>query len=173
MLRRAPLLLALATVIILTSFADAKAEEARGPKIFGLQVGMPWEEAVQVAKSYAEKHGLKVTENPKNTVIQLAIDTENNDKVIYLMHYSSGKLLPYLREMIFFPRVFNVGMIDIDKIRKIFDRYDIPFDKARRIPTGLRYDNGDEGYNVLFEYRLLTQPLTIELIQKSSEMTLE
>lgn len=79
---------------------------------------MPWEEAVQVAKSYAEKHGLKVEEDPKNTVIQLAIYTENNDKVIYLRHYSSGKLLPYLREMIFFPRAFNVGMIDTDKIRK-------------------------------------------------------
>ncbi|MGE9986698.1 hypothetical protein [Desulfovibrio sp. SGI.169] len=138
---------------------------------------MPWEEAVQVAKSYAEKHGLKVEEDPKNSFAQLVVYNEGNNnyinRYICLQHKNSGDLLPYLTAMTFYPIAFNVGMIDADKIRKIFDRYDIPFDKSRRIPSGLRYDNGDEGYNVLFTYRLPLQPLSIELIQKSSEMTLE
>lgn len=172
MLRRAPLLLALATVIILTSFADAKAEEARGPKIFGLQVGMPWEEAVQVARSYAEKHGLSVKEFSSDHDEQLCVYKDNgsyHDSYIRLSHVSGGKLLQYLKQMNFYPRAFNVEIIDADKLKKIFDRYGIPFDKVQRIPAGLGYENGDEGYEMFFLYDVLH----IKLIQKSSEMTLE
>lgn len=130
MLKRAAVFVALAMLISITSLTNAHAD-ARGPKIFGLQIGMPWEEAVQAQKAFAEKRGME------NTLMVITLTKGENAKA------------SHLKEITFFPKAFGIdGIMTREMFEKICDNYGIPFNKMEpgKTPGGLRYTNSREGY---------------------------
>ena len=153
MLKRAAVFVALALFIIMASLTDAHAE-VRGPKIYGLQIGMPWEEAVQAQKAFAEKRGME------NTGMVIALTKGGNTKA------------SYLKEITFFPKAFGIdGIMTREMFEKICDNYGIPFNKMEpgKTPGGLRYTNSREGYIIGYTKDMID----IWEITRTSDMIME
>ena len=175
MLKRAAVFVALAMFISVVSLTDAHAE-ARGPKIFGLQVGMPWEEAVQIAREYAAKKGLEVL-GKKQIVVGLL---QSGNPNIGAFTYTGGQMelsnnnTPYLSKMKFFARTFNIKKFDDEKLQTLCNSYKIPFDELTPFSTGFfsgsKYINSKDGYIVLI---YAGDTIEVEAIEKTSDMILE
>lgn len=173
MLKRVAVFVVLAMCISMASMTNAHAE-ARGPKIFGLQVGMPWEEAVQIVREYAAKKGLEVL--GKNRIViglldrgdQNGIFTYKDEHIII-----SNNDTPFLTEMEVFTKAFNIRFLDDEKLQAICNKYKIPYDKLTPFSTGLysgsKYINSKDGYIVL----ITLVNITVKSIEKTSDMVLE
>ncbi|WP_165078666.1 MULTISPECIES: hypothetical protein [unclassified Desulfovibrio] len=116
MLKRAAVFVALAMFISMVSLTDAHAE-ARGPKIFGLQVGMPWEEAVQIVKQYANKIGIRVYEEDHSVLIGKGNDRFVAKYIIISRVFQNRKKVNFLADMTIYPKAFNIENMDIEKLK--------------------------------------------------------
>ena len=160
-------------VFLSLSAVSAVYAEARGPKIFGFQVGMPWNEAVKVAKAYAEKHNLEIEESKFNEkFINCVYVTKGNNRYFTLVpsdHHSGG----LLSSISFYPSAFNLINPSPEVYKKIFEHYDLSFDDLKQIGKfSVGYSDINEGFKVeLF----LTHGtwLSISMIEKQSDLNLE
>ena len=157
-------------VFLSLSAVSAVYAEARGPKIFGFQVGMPWDEAVKVAKAYAEKHNLKFENGKFNNY---------NDKFKMIsvegdFMLSSPESSSYLLSISFYPKLFKIKDFN-GYIEKIFDRYGLSADRLVQIDKdNIGYSNIDDGYKVelrFFGGRIIW--LKLSMIDKQSDIHFE
>ncbi|MBD5416131.1 MAG: hypothetical protein HDR50_00285 [Desulfovibrio sp.] len=181
MLKRVAVFVALTLFISMASLTDAHAE-ARGPKIFGLQVGMPWEDAVQIVKQYANKNGLdiEVVNNNlsiavgklENKIIENKVVDKYIDSYIIISKTNlSGELFDFLAQIVLYPKAFNIKQMDKEKLEIICDRYGIEIDKMKNTRMGsMEYSNAREGYKVGIGF---VGQIFLEATEKASDMILE
>lgn len=123
-------------ISISTPYAVAKEV---GPKIFGLQLGMPWEDAVATVKKICdnleEEHWAQNTHN--FTCRSIMID----------------EIKGILNRIQLDSKIFNVDSIFTDgQINQIREHYKIPEDKKLQLENG--YEIEFVGRTVLLNYRV-------------------
>lgn len=146
------------TACILTMFAfNANAQDLRGPKIFGLQLGMPMDEAKNIINELASKSGL----TKEQFDLYVSIDEYNSEK--------DGKLDKYIFFAQISGNIFNVdSFLDPTFLQKLCDTYNIP--ELRNVGNGeYEYKDNDSGYIV----EVSRVWIRVYKIKKSSEARFE
>lgn len=117
----------------------------RGPNIFGLRIGMPWQEAVKMAKSYAAKNNMTV-KTPKQNVGLLCEVYKNSFKLFSITAYKDTVL-----GLDFTPYAFNYQTFNENNIPKLLSKYNLP-DVERINKFTFQGVNINEDYIVKFVF---------------------
>lgn len=163
---------ALLSIIFITSI-NSFSEELRGPKIFGLQLGMPIKEAQEALKN------LCVKDNSQ-------IDTDNSMGYSRCNSLSAmimwNKQKNYINLIVLLSQVFNYdtnnNVLSEEFLNRFMNKYNIPELKTEPAPADIAkytkfvyvYANNQEGWKIIINPR---GSFRIEEITKASDYKFE